>query len=281
MNPPNSEGTDARDPLSRDINPDLLRAQLEELGERESGIGFIYAALDLLAERWALKDAVIVLANESFGSQIFRSGARRVGGELIAQLDGHPGLYTWPENVPRAESDVVYLACQQAFTLHMLRFAATHDPDVSPSEVSGKAALGPTPDTRIASSGQRQSTRVRTNHQSERVSGNNRRLFSVVLLISDITIFALSIGGVHGSLRYTLGLVLGIVIPGWSIVGLLKLNNVALEISLTLALSLALVMIAAQILITINEWHPIALEQVTCVLCFPSLYRQSHFQRRR
>ncbi len=104
---------------------------------------------------------------------------------------------------------------------------------------------------------------------------NSRALVSVALLIADLVILTLTVADVHGPLRYVLGLVLGLVIPGWSVVGLLSLADVALEIGLTLSVSVALVMVAAQIMVTVHAWHPVALEELTCVLCLPSLVLQS------
>jgi uncharacterized membrane protein len=88
-------------------------------------------------------------------------------------------------------------------------------------------------------------------------------------------ILGLTIGDAHGLLRLILGFVLSAAIPGWSVVGPLKLRNVAVELSLTIAVSLCLIMIAAQIMVTAHSWHPIALEEITCVACIPSLLWQS------
>jgi hypothetical protein len=86
------------------------------------------------------------------------------------------------------------------------------------------------------------------------------------------------LGNVHGSVRFVFGLVLGIAIPGWSIVGLLRLRYAALEIGLTMATSFALIMVSAQILITAHLWHLVAFEEFICMLCLPSLLWQSRRQ---
>jgi uncharacterized membrane protein len=98
---------------------------------------------------------------------------------------------------------------------------------------------------------------------------------SKVLLIIDILNFSLTVAQVAGPTRFILGLILVIVIPGWSLVGLLKLRRAGLEFSLSMAVSLALLMIIAQILMTFHLWHLGALELVVCLLCLPSLAWQS------
>jgi hypothetical protein len=60
-------------------------------------------------------------------------------------------------------------------------------------------------------------------------------------------------------------------IPGWSIIGLLRLKDPALEIGLTVAVSLALYTVAAQILMALNAWHLVGLEEAVGVLCVPLL----------
>ena len=63
-------------------------------------------------------------------------------------------------------------------------------------------------------------------------------------------------------------------------VGLLKLRNAALELGLAIAVSLALLMVAAQLLITLDLWHPVTLEELTCLACLPSLIFQSNIDLR-
>jgi hypothetical protein len=59
----------------------------------------------------------------------------------------------------------------------------------------------------------------------------------------------------------------------------MKLDNAPLEFGLTLAVSLSLLMVVAQILMTVNLWHLVALEEVTCVVCLPSLLFQARGRR--
>jgi O-antigen/teichoic acid export membrane protein len=102
-----------------------------------------------------------------------------------------------------------------------------------------------------------------------------RRTVSMALVAVDIAVLVLTLTHVHGPVRLVLGLVLGAFIPGWALVGPFKLAHAALEVTLTVAMSFVLLMLAAQALMTVHEWHLVVLEEVTCVLCLPSLIWQS------
>ena len=105
-------------------------------------------------------------------------------------------------------------------------------------------------------------------------------MLSQAALFTDCLVFLLTIGEVHGPIRFVSGLVLGLFIPGWSVVGRLRLRNAALELGLAIAASLAILMVAAQLLITLDLWHPVALEELTCLVCLPSLISQSNIDLR-
>ncbi|HXC19268.1 MAG TPA: hypothetical protein VNT80_05090, partial [Acidimicrobiales bacterium] len=47
--------------------PWLFQTMLNELSERELGVGFIYSILELFATRHGLSDVAVVLVNETFG----------------------------------------------------------------------------------------------------------------------------------------------------------------------------------------------------------------------
>jgi uncharacterized membrane protein len=104
---------------------------------------------------------------------------------------------------------------------------------------------------------------------------------SISLLVADLVVLIMTIESLHGPLRLVLGLVLGLVVPGWSVVGLLGLENAALEVGLTVAVSLASCMVVAQVLLTVHAWHLGVFQEVTCVLCLPSLIWQAHLRPRR
>src|ERR1700685_1131499 len=99
-----------------DPRSEVMRDALNELAAGQSGLSFIYSALELLAERFELSDAVIVLENESVGLQIFRLGGRDVSVELAVQLGSASAVYCTPPVVPIDELEVVRLACQQALS---------------------------------------------------------------------------------------------------------------------------------------------------------------------
>jgi hypothetical protein len=199
------------------------------LASGETGVGFVYSALEMLATRFELRDAVIVLENESVGLQIFRLGHRDVSVELAAKLGKTPGLVCLPDVVPADEVDAVRQACQRALSTSSARFAV---PDV-------RAAL------------------------------------SAALVVVDVVTFVLTVADIHGPARFFFGLALGVAVPGWSVVGLLRLKNAALEVGLTIATSLSMIMILAQVMITVSLWHPVALEEIVCLLCLPSLIVQA------
>jgi O-antigen/teichoic acid export membrane protein len=100
------------------------------------------------------------------------------------------------------------------------------------------------------------------------------RIVSITLLVIDLATLVITLGNVHGPARFVLGLVLGAIIPGWSVIGLLRLGNPPLEFGLTVALSFTLLMFVAQILETAHAWHLTGLQEVTCLVCLPLLIWQ-------
>ncbi len=116
--------------------------------------------------------------------------------------------------------------------------------------------------------------RFRSPRYGQAVTSRARRVraqISLALLVVDLMNLGLTLASVHGPIRFALGLVLGLFIPGWTIVGRLRLSNVPLEIGLTIAVSLALLMIGAQILITTHLWHLGGFEDAVCLACLPLL----------
>ena len=108
--------------------PWLFQTMIVELAEGELGIGFIYSLLDQLANRHGLRDVVVVLSHESFGTQSFRLGGRAVPAAMAARLGDSAGVHCEPDVVPAYEADAVRTACQLALSLHLARFSAGHDP---------------------------------------------------------------------------------------------------------------------------------------------------------
>lgn len=108
--------------------PWVFRTLLAELAVGELGINFVYTLLESLAERHDLNDAVLVLADDSFGTQTFRLGAKVEPIDMITQIGTDPGVYCTPDVVPEAEAEAVRAACQLALSLQLARFRAGQDP---------------------------------------------------------------------------------------------------------------------------------------------------------
>lgn len=107
--------------------PWLFQTMLSHLSANELGVGFVYSLLDLLAERHHLDDVVVVLAHESFGTQMFRLGGRPLSADQVGRLSSTPGVYCEPDVVPAIESDAVRTACQLSLALHLARYSAGQD----------------------------------------------------------------------------------------------------------------------------------------------------------
>jgi len=100
---------------------------------------------------------------------------------------------------------------------------------------------------------------------------SRRSQLSLLLLIVDIAVLVMTIADIHGPIRFVFGLVLGTVIPGWSVVGLLQLDNAAVEVALSISVSLSMLMVIGEFLMFIHQWHLTALEIIVTVLCAPAL----------
>lgn len=101
-----------------------------------------------------------------------------------------------------------------------------------------------------------------------------RRLAAgLALVVNALALFS-AVADAHGAARLVLGLAMIVVIPGWSIMGLLRLRDPALEVGLSVAVSLALYTVAAQILMALNAWHLVGLQEAIGVLCVPLLMWQ-------
>jgi hypothetical protein len=95
----------------------------------------------------------------------------------------------------------------------------------------------------------------------------------LALVVNSLVLFT-AVAGAHGVTRLVLGLAMILVIPGWSVIGLLRLKDPALEIGLSVAVSLAFYTVAAQILMALDAWHLVGLEEAVGVLCVPLLMWQ-------
>jgi hypothetical protein len=120
-------------------------------------------------------------------------------------------------------------------------------------------------------------------------TGNNRTdlFFRGSLTLGALVIDGLAIAfthfGISGVPRLWLGLAFVFFVPGWAIVGLLTLRWPAGELSLTLALGLAIALLVAQVLLWAHAWQP-ANEQLglgagSGVLFVAQLWRSSTMLR--
>jgi len=259
---------------------------LEELATEHTGLGFIYASLDMLATRYGVDDVTIVLASDSLGAQMFRLERRAISTRLANELRSRPGIYCTPDVVPPSDLEAVYNACERSLPSKLDRFSSAHAPassthssmvridDLKPLYIRLRTKLG-----------ESMTTFRNFAAVSQRGAGifdakSIRAYVSQFLIVLDIVVFIMAMADVHGPVRLFLGLIFGIIVPGWSIVGFLRLESAALEFGLTIAVSLSLLMIAAQVLITLSLWHLVAFEEITCAGCLPFLWLQSRQQRR-
>ena len=93
---------------------------LRKLGERGAGIGTIYDALELLADRYRLDDAVLVGESELTGPQLYRLDHRSIGAERAGRLLAKgPGLHTEPDVVPTLLHDALLALVPAALALQV------------------------------------------------------------------------------------------------------------------------------------------------------------------
>jgi len=112
--------------------------------------------------------------------------------------------------------------------------------------------------------------------RARRVGGGApwRARAALALLAVDAAFVVLVVAGIHGPTRFAVGLAFALLVPGWSIVGLLHLDRPALELALTIATSLALLLVCAQLLLSLSLWHLEAFAIFLALACAPSLLWQ-------
>jgi uncharacterized membrane protein len=100
---------------------------------------------------------------------------------------------------------------------------------------------------------------------------NARLSFTIAALVISLVEGALAFTTSSGPLHFVVGLVFLFFVPGWSIVGHLRLKNGALEISLSLGLSLALLLLVSEAALSWHFWHLVTLQKIVEGLCILSL----------
>lgn len=133
------QAIDLRDSSGAGAAGDVPTALLElagQLGRSRSGVAFIYLALETLAARYALSDAVLVLDDTLVGRQVFRLARNGLEsgppgesqGWLGRALRGDAGLFAEPPVVERATAAYVVNLASAALRLDVLAHDASHDP---------------------------------------------------------------------------------------------------------------------------------------------------------
>jgi hypothetical protein len=254
-----------------------LAEDLDRLRSSETGAGYVYFALDLLASRYALSDVYIVIDLGTLGLQVFRLGGKTTFPARDEVQNAPPGLYCQPPVVPEDDARLFYEAC--ALELKSPRpLQPGIDKLYSADSFSSRAASRTNADEFDESdddwfiSG---STGDRWNASQYQSAPQVRRKFTQFLVAVDIANLIMAFANTQGPARFFLGLLFGVLVPGWSIIGFLKLKNGALEIGLSVATSLSFIMISAQIMITLSLWHLVAYEEILCIACLLPLLLQS------
>jgi diguanylate cyclase (GGDEF)-like protein len=122
--------TTHRGKMGQVVDERFLGSLAAELARTESGLEFVYRALERVTQALDIEDAVVVIDAEDAGRQIFRHGRRPVQGFPIGEVVEHAvaGLYTHPNAVPPDVADGVANLCAVALRLDMLRHDASRDP---------------------------------------------------------------------------------------------------------------------------------------------------------
>jgi hypothetical protein len=268
------------DPRQLGVDPDIsLDAALDRLRAERSGMLFIYSAMDLFAAHFELSDVVVVFYDGHGGKQIFRLGGKPISPDRKSLITADPGVYCYPKLIDVEGVDLLFERCKQEFSDLRSRGDASTGVisprpfQERPREVPKRrdealdlpAALVEVEDPQVEGSAFGVETW--------------REFASKVFVFVTLANIVLALLDVTGSVRFVLGLVLGLVIPGWSTVGLIHFRDTALEIALSMATSFAIVMVGAQVMITLHFWHLEAFEVFLCLACLPSLVYQAKWYR--
>jgi len=114
--------------VTRDYEPWLFQAMLDELTNNELGIGFVYSLLELVAKRYELRDVTVTLVHETTGLQSFRLGQKNVDPDILASHGVRGGIICDPDIIPESERDAIRTACQLSLSLHLARYSSARDP---------------------------------------------------------------------------------------------------------------------------------------------------------
>jgi hypothetical protein len=257
--------------------PTTLADDLDHLRQSETGAGYVYFALDLLASRYALSDAYIVIDLGTLGLQVFRLGGKTTFPARDEVQNAPRGLYCQPAVVGEDDARTFYEACALELTHPrplqpgIDKLNASGLPHARTATQTPADASEVLDDDWYISGATGDSWNLRQYENAPAI----RRRFTQFLVAVDLANLIMAFANTHGPVRFFLGLLFGVVVPGWSIIGYLKLKNAALEIGLSVATSLAFIMVSAQVMITLNLWRLESYEEILAIVCLIPLLRQS------
>jgi hypothetical protein len=93
-------------------------------------------------------------------------------------------------------------------------------------------------------------------------------------IVLDLAAVSATLLHVAGPVRVLLGLGFLLFVPGLAIVGWLRLDWPAAELSLTVALSLSVVLLGSQVMLWAHWWHPVSLQVLLGALAAAALCSQ-------
>ncbi len=107
----------------------LLDDLICELANSESGIGFIYDALDHVSRDLQLSDAILILETAETGLQIFRDRRKKLAEDSIPGgiLEAPIGLHTEPPGAGDQIEPLLVKLCSVAIELDRAKHDASHD----------------------------------------------------------------------------------------------------------------------------------------------------------
>jgi hypothetical protein len=271
-------------PWSRKRTPEFeadqnlsFSAELEKLRLSTSGVAFIYASMSVFVSRFEMRDVVVVLDDGHEGTQLFRYEGKAITARQKSLIHSPPGAYSDPPTASPSDLNLLFERCRNEFerlravgdastgVLPFRRFRAPND-DL-PVEGLRESPLDTAPDA------------YEIEQQRDPAPGGEFARVVVSRIFVFIAVMNILFAAIDwtGPVRYLFGLALGVAIPGWAIVGRLNLRYAALELGLSIATSLALLIVCAQVLITIHFWHLTAFDIVLSVAVLPSLLYQSRW----
>jgi hypothetical protein len=251
--------------------------ELDKLRLSTSGVAFIYASISVFVSRFQRRDVVVVLDDGREGTQLFRYEGKAISPRQNYLIHSPPGAYSDPPTASLSDLNLLYERCRNEF--ESLRAVGDASTGVLPFR-RFRAPSDSIPVDRLSESPRDISPDAyEIEQQRDAEPGGEFARLVVSRLFVFITVMNIlfAAAGWTGSVRYLFGLALGVAIPGWAIVGRLKLHYAALEVGLSIATSVAILIISAQTLITIHFWHLTAFDIVLSVAVLPSLLNQSHW----